>query len=215
MNNSKTTVVSLILSIIAISATIVISIVSFSKKTVTEVYVDENGKEVLVNGENISDFMQQNSDVAFIDTEKLLMEYKYSIKLNEDLLTEQSKARSSFESKYRQFEKKYNNFMEKMRLGSFLSQSSMESQQNELVQEQAKLEEIEVELSQKLMEKQAELNAELFDTLTTFLEDYNKTNNYSFILNKAAILHGKDQMDITDDVILKLNERYEQTQNND
>ncbi|MDR2010373.1 MAG: OmpH family outer membrane protein [Bacteroidales bacterium] len=209
MNNSKTSVISLVLSVIALLVSVVLIIVSFSSKKSPEVYITEDGTEILLNDETVSGLTNGNSDIAFIDTEKLLMEYKYSIKLNEDLLTEQSKARASFESKYRQFEKKYNSFMEKARLGSFLSQASMESQQNELIQEQSQLEQMEADLTQKLMEKQAALNNELLDTLTNFLKDYNKDKRYSMIISNALVLYGENEMDITEDVVLKLNERYE------
>lgn len=165
------------------------------------------------SGKHINDSTRVSgtSDVAYINTEKLLLEYKYSIKLNEDLLTEQAKARASVESKYKQFEKRYNDYMEKARLGSFISQSSMESQQNELMQEEAKLKQLEADLTQQLMEKQANLNKELLDTLTNFLNEYNINSKYSFILNSAVILNGEGAEDVTQEIIDSLNARYTKT----
>ena len=141
----------------------------------------------------------------------MLLQYKYSIKLNEDLLTEQAKAKANLESRMRAFEKKYNDFAEKMRLGSFLSQQSMESQQNELLQEQANIQQLEQDLTEKLMMKQADLNAELLDSVSNFIKEFNN-GRYVLILGSVTgggILYAEPDMDITNEVVTQLNERYE------
>lgn len=145
---------------------------------------------------------------AYINTDTLLMKYDYSVKLNEEILTEQSKSKASLAGMYRQFETKYNAFMEKAKLGSFLSQESMEKQQQELVEEQQRLQAIEESMSQKLMEKQMKINAELLDTVVNYLKEYNKDQKYSLILNNAVVLYGNEGMDITAEITANLNERY-------
>jgi outer membrane protein len=98
-----------------------------------------------------------------------------------------------------------------MRLGSFLSQQSMESQQNELLQEQANIQQLEQDLTEKLMMKQADLNAELLDSVSNFIKEFNN-GRYVLILGSVTgggILYAEPDMDITNEVVTQLNERYE------
>ncbi|MDR2836257.1 MAG: OmpH family outer membrane protein [Bacteroidales bacterium] len=192
----KISVVSMIVSIISVICLIIFFIIGNEKST--------NKGEILTN-KNV----ENTPTMAYVNTDSLLLNYKYSIKLQEDLMTEQKKSEANLKGKYQQFEVKYNSFMEKARLGSFLSQASMDSQQQELAAEQQKLQQLEESLQQKLMEKQATLNVELLDTVVNFLKEYNADNRYSVILNKAVILYGNEGMDITQEIIDKLNLRYE------
>lgn len=203
MDNSKFSKIALVLSVVALVASIVVLIISLtSDKTAVTAQNTNSDGIVLDSAGNIS--------IAYVNLDSLLLEYKYSIKLNEDLLTEQAKAKANLESRIKAFEKKYNDFMEKMRLGSFISQASMESQQNELMQEQANLEQLDAQLTEELMIKQSEMNEELYDTVMNFIrEQY--AEKYTLILGNAAgssILYAASGMNITRDVIDKLNERY-------
>jgi outer membrane protein len=203
MDNSKFSKIALVLSVVALAASIVVLIISLNsgKTAGTSQNTDSDGI-VLDSAGNIS--------IAYVNLDTLLLEYKYSIKLNEDLLTEQAKAKANLESRIRAFEKKYNDFMEKMRLGSFISQASMESQQNELMQEQANLEQLDAQLTEELMIKQSEMNEELYDTVMNFIKEQ-YADQYTLILGNAAgsnILYAASGMNITRDVIDKLNERY-------
>ena len=203
MDNSKFSKIALVLSVVALAASIVVLIITLNsgKTAGTSQKTDSDGI-VLDSAGNIS--------IAYVNLDTLLLEYKYSIKLNEDLLTEQAKAKANLESRIKAFEKKYNDFMEKMRLGSFISQASMESQQNELMQEQANLEQLDAQLTEELMIKQSEMNEELYDTVMNFIKEQ-YADQYTLILGNAAgsnILYAASGMNITRDVIDKLNERY-------
>ncbi|MDD2635740.1 MAG: OmpH family outer membrane protein [Bacteroidales bacterium] len=209
MDNSKFSKIALIISVVALAASVTILIISL---TGNRAACGENSAEssgvVLDSTGSLA--------IAYVNLDSLLLEYKYSIKLNEDLLTEQAKAKANLEGRIRSFEKKYNDFMEKMKLGSFLSQASMESQQNDLMQEQSNLEQLDAQLSEELMMKQAEMNEELYDTVMNFIKN-NYSKNYTLILGNAAgsnILYAAPGMNITRDVIDQLNERYAKRNDN-
>jgi len=163
----------------------------------------QEAKAILADSTSIS-----LGTIAYINTDSLFLNYKYSIKLNEDLLTEKAKMQKNMEAKYRALQIKYDAFMEKARLGTFVSQSSMDSQQQEIIEEQQRLQKMEEDLNQKLLEKQVKLNVELLDTVVNFLKEYNSNGKYSMILNNAVILYGHQGMDITKDVTDILNQRY-------
>jgi len=203
MDNSKFSKIALILSVVALAASVVVLIMSLTSNKGGGEVVDTNPGVVTMDSAG-------NINIAYVNLDTLLLEYKYSIKLNEDLLTEQAKAKANLESRYRSFEKKYNDFMEKMRLGSFISQASMESQQNDLLNEQASLEQLDAQLTEELMIKQGEMNEELYDSVMNFINEAYE-GKYTLILGNAAgsnILYATPGMNITREVIDELNARY-------
>ncbi len=203
MENSKFIKITFIISIIAIITSVAVLIFTLTnKKTSTS----QNS----TNKTSLSADSLGNINIAYVNLDTLLLEYKYSIKLNEDFLTEQAKAKANLETRMKSFEKKYNEFSEKARLGSFISQKSMETQQNELLQEQANIQKLEQELTEKLMKQQTQLNNELLDTVSNFIKEFND-GRYVLILGNAAgggILYAEPEMDITNQVVEQLNQRY-------
>jgi outer membrane protein len=111
----------------------------------------------------------------------------------------------------KQFENDYNAFMEKARLGSFLSQASMDAQQQELVDKQTYLQQLDAELTEQLVARQEEMNQQLYDSVMKFMEDYN-TGQFSLVLGNSAgsnVLYASEGMNITSEVVSLLNERFE------
>lgn len=203
MENSKFIKITFIISIIAIITSIIVLILTLTNKKTS---ISQNSsKKTSLSVDSLG-----NNSIAYVNLDTLLLEYKYSIKLNEDFLTEQAKAKANLETRMKSFEKKYNEFSEKARLGSFISQKSMETQQNELLQEQANIQKLEQELTEKLMKQQTQLNNELLDTVSNFIKEFND-GRYVLILGNAAgggILYAEPEMDITNQVVKQLNQRY-------
>lgn len=211
MDNAKTVKVALIISIIAVIISIVtiVSTFSTSSEKVEETKQRDETKTTMRTGE-IPELME-DLGIAYIDIDTLLLEYKLSIKLNEELLTQQARSRANLENQIKQFERDYNSFMEKVQLGSFLSQASMESQQQELIQQQQRLEMLDRELTEGLMIKQQEMNEQLYDTIMNFMKEF-ENGSYNLVLGNAAgsaVLYAKPGMNITREVIDALNERYD------
>jgi len=204
MDNRKFARIALIISGIAMATSIVVLVISLTGTKGGSINENKNPGEISLDSTGLA-------NIAYVNLDTLLLEYKYSIKLNEDFLTEQAKAKGNLEARMKAFETKYNAFQEKMRLGSFISQASMESQQNELIQEQTNIQQLEADLTEQLMAKQTEMNEVLYDTIMNFVKEYNKDGRYMLILGNAAgssILYAEPGMDITRDVLEQLNERY-------
>jgi outer membrane protein len=207
MDNRKFAKIALIISGIALATSIVVLVISLTGAKGGSVDGNQNPGAITRDSSG-------SLNIAYVNLDTLLLEYKYSIKLNEDFLTEQAKAQANLEARMKSFETKYNSFQEKARLGSFISQASMETQQNELLQEQNAIQQLQTDLSDQLMEKQTNLNAELYDTVMNFVKEYND-GRYMLILGNAAgssILYAEPGMDITREVLDQLNERYAKTE---
>ena len=149
-------------------------------------------------------------DIAYIDLDTLLLTYNYAIKLQEDLAMEQKKAEGTIQSRMKKFESMYNAYMEKARTGMFLSAASQQAQQSELEKEQAAIENLQATLSNQLLEKQSAMNQEIYDTVINFVNQY-ADGRFKIVLGNmggVTVVYSQQGMNITNDVVAKLNQRY-------
>jgi outer membrane protein len=147
--------------------------------------------------------------IAFINVDSLLKNYKFYEYLESKLLAKQKSMESDLNKKMAAFEKEVQDFQKKVQLNSFLSEESARRQQQDLMMKEQNLYKLREELSLQLAKETQELEKQLLDTVTNFLKEFNADKSYNFILNKAAILHGNEALDITDTIIFLLNKRYE------
>ncbi len=149
-------------------------------------------------------------DIAYINLDTLLLTYNYAIKLQEDLAMEQSRAEATIQNRMKKFQDMYNAYMEKARTGMFLSAQSQQAQQSELEREEIAIRELEASLSNKLLEKQSQMNQEVYDSVVNFVNTYS-AGRFKIILGNMGgvnVVYAQDGMDITNDVVAKLNQRY-------
>ena len=153
---------------------------------------------------------EEPSDIAYIDLDTLLLTYNYAIKLQDDLAMEQKKAEGTIQARMKKFESMYNAYMEKARTGMFLSAASQQAQQSELEKEQAAIENLQATLSNQLLEKQSDMNQEIYDSVINFVNLY-AAGRYKVILGNMSgvtVIYSQPSMNITADVVAKLNQRY-------
>lgn len=198
----------LILNILALAGVIVLFYLHFGTRPAGD--TGQEKKETTTSGVKAP----VENNIAFVKLDTLLLEYKFARELNEDLLTEQARARSNLENRLTQFRKDYQKFQEKVELGSFMSQASAEAQQQELMQQQQELQELNDNLSQRLMAKQEEMTQRLYDSVMIHMNDINE-GRFVLILGDAVgsnILYARKNMDITEEVVNYLNDKYEKRQ---
>jgi outer membrane protein len=136
--------------------------------------------------------------------------------LNKKITDQQKQSQRELETKMQRFQKNYQDFQEKVQRRGFLTQASAEAQQQELLAEQQQLEQLNQELSGRLMQQEQQLNQELYDTISNYVIQFNKQRKYDLILSNTMIgtvMYGKAKLNITNDVLRKLNERYDKRMN--
>lgn len=152
-----------------------------------------------------------NLPVAYLNLDSLLVNYNFAIDANERLMSKQEDARLKLNTKMRTFQNEYADFQRKVENRAFLSQERAESEANRLQRKQQELEELNEKLQQELLIETQNLNLQLADTLTNFLEEYNADGRFHMIFSntgKDNILMAGQGYDITADVISALNARY-------
>ena len=148
--------------------------------------------------------------IAYINVDSLLLNYQFAKDANEILIRQEEDSRLTFNTKARQLQEEVADFQKKLENNAFLSRERAEREQSRLMQKQQELQELEAKLSQELFTKQQEVNTQLRDTITHFLNEFNKNQKYELIISNTAndnVLHAKAKYDITREVIDALNQR--------
>ena len=160
--------------------------------------------------------------IAIINTDSILKHYTLAVESTEQLMSSYEASTVQLDTKAKAFQKEYEtfqrdvmDFQRKVEANAFLSRERAESEQSrlqnkeqQLLKKQQDLENLRQKLSNDFMEQQAELTAQLADSIRQFLHDYNSDGHYHLILNDAASLDKVAGYDITLKVINGLNARY-------
>jgi len=149
--------------------------------------------------------------IAYLNTDSLLVNYLFAQDANEKLMKKQEDARLKLNTKLRTFQNEVADFQRKLENNAFLTRERAEQAQQALVKKEQELQELEAKLTEDIMLENQKLNAQLADTLTKFLEEYNADGRYHMILSNTAkdnVLFAIPGYDITEEVTKVLNARY-------
>jgi len=167
---------------------------------------------------NTSEELSDENTIAYINTDSLLINYEYAQYLNEELLKQEESSRADFNERARVFQDDMRAFQRKVQNNAFLSLDRAQKEEQRLREQEQKLKELNNKLSAELMQKQNNMNRELRDTITNFLKEYAKTRSVHMVLSNTLgdnILYAEKALDITDEVVALLNERYQKTGKSD
>ncbi|SJZ65700.1 OmpH family outer membrane protein [Porphyromonas crevioricanis] len=154
--------------------------------------------------------------IAYVRLDTLYARYQYYKDITEELTKEAEANRKQLTSKANALRKAAEDFDRKRRTNAFLSQASIEAEQQKLLAMQQQGETLEAKLTQEFLLKQQQSNEKLHKQLNEALAEYNKTKKYQFILTKVgveSILYADSAYDITEDVVKFLNSSYKKEQN--
>ena len=189
--------INLLLNVIALAAIGVLFILFF------------NNKKGCSNSNNAS---VGNSNIAYINSDTLWQKYNFVKEIESELDTFETALQASYNTKASAFEKAYTEFMKKGQAG-LLSALEQEQIGKKLTAQQDELMKLNQELTLQLNNKTQELNNKVQDTILSFLKKYNEQTNYTYIMQytkAGAILVANDSLDITTDVVNKLNDEYKE-----
>ena len=139
--------------------------------------------------------------IVYIQMDSLIAGYDMANDLRTELEAKVADIQGDVNKKQRAFESDANEFQTKAELQNRQLNERLQALQNE---GQIKQNEI--------AEEQAVLLNKVFDAVQTYLTEYNKTHNYALILTTSAasstVIVGNPSLDITNDVLIGLNEEY-------
>lgn len=192
--------ISIILNVILIIAVSLLYIDRFSGNEKSEDKTEQN--------------VAETTEIVYVNMDSLLDGYDYYNDLKMDLMKEQKKLEASLNSKGKSLERKAKEFQQKVDK-HLVTNAQAQEMQSQLMREQQNLMQLKDQLSRQLMQKEQKMNKDIYEKVGEILKDYNKTSNYKLILSNTyggTILLAEENMNITEPVLSKLNETYQNEQ---
>ncbi len=134
--------------------------------------------------------------------------------LSDKLADKQKKMETEFGNKYKNFQDQVNDFQTKVQKGLLTSREAQELDQ-QLSSKRADLENQRNDYLRQLQEENSVSQNRVIDYIQTYLKDFNKDNTYEYILSYSfggGVLYADNRLDITQQVLKGINERYAQEQ---
>ncbi len=145
--------------------------------------------------------------IAYVNIDTLEARYEFLKTKREQFKSKQEQMEGELEHSYQQMQSDAAELQKKAEAGQ-LTQAEGEAAQKRLMQMRQSLETRKQALTEQLLKDQESFNKDLKTRLDAFLEEYNKTHHYDYILSYSAsgsILYANKQMDITKEIVDGMN----------
>ncbi len=147
---------------------------------------------------------------AYVDTTKLIQEYKEMKEVEAEFTSKSDRIKGQLDSLAQSFQAEVQAYQENM---SSLSTAQRQEKEQELMQKQQTIQQ-----QQQMMGNQLRSESDVvIDSIVTKVKDYVKVygekNDYTYIFGSnesANIMYAKEGLDITEEILEKLNEGYKE-----
>ena len=158
------------------------------------------------------------SGIVYIDLDRIVQEYDMASDLGAVVETRVKNIQDEVNRRGKQLENEMIEFQNKLNKG-LITRSVAEVQGQELQQKQAQFNEYANQKNNEVIEEQTVMMNQIADAIQTFMDKYNEEKKYTMILTNQSgvpVISADPSLDITDDVIARLNEEYikEKNKNN-
>lgn len=152
-----------------------------------------------------------SGSIVYIQMDSLVNNYDMFNDLKSELEAKAQVIQEDLNKKGRAFESAAKDFETKINKG-LLTRAQAEEQQQQLYQRQQSLESLRQQKSMEMAEEQQVMLNKVMDAIQTYVEKYNAEHNYALILTTSGstntVIVGNSQLDITNNVLVGLNEEY-------
>lgn len=171
------------------------------------------------SGNTTKDASQSNTQIsssftaAWINVDTLINNYDMYFDMQKELEESGRKSEAELTTKSRDFEREATDFQNKVQKG-LVTRSQAEQLQQTLAGKEQELYRLRDELRAKIAEEQQVKLRLIQQSITDFLVEYNKSKGYHVILSSTfggPLLYGHPSLDITQDVLKGLNDKYSST----
>lgn len=197
---------SLILSVISLVAVVVFGILALTK--------DGRQSEASVEGESTETAADKGA-IVYVDLDRILTEYDMANDLRSVVETKVQNIQAEVNRRGKKLENDVMDFQNKIDKG-LMTRSVAEAQGQKLQQQEAEFNNYAAQKQQEIQEEQVVMMNQLGDAIQTYLKKYNEEKQYAMILTNSGgspVITADEALDITDDVLVGLNEEYIKTKN--
>jgi len=149
--------------------------------------------------------------IAYVVEDSLLSKYDYFLELAEDLEEKRSDMENDYTLKAQGLQKEIEAFQ---RTAGNMTMNQARALEEDLVRKRQNLMLLQEKMGQDLMQAETEVNTQLYEKVTSYIEELAAEKGYTMIFNVKrgnAILYGHQGMDITESVVQGLNDAYKVT----
>lgn len=144
----------------------------------------------------------------YVDLDTLLAKYNLAKDYNEEIMRMQNNMEQEVKRHENSIASLANQMQNKVQNNSYLSKESYDADQQRLNSLQANAQKSVGALQQNFAQKAQKAQETVNDSITAYIERYNKKHGYDAIFFKAAALHFNPALDITDEIVEGLNAQY-------
>jgi len=152
----------------------------------------------------------QNVAIAYVHSDSLLSKYDFMKEIESQLGELSEKYEKEYQNRAQGLQNEISDFQ---RTAQNLTVAQGKALEENLMKKQQNLRIYQEDLSRKLRQKEAELNNELYKTISDYLQEYGDENNLQLVLTYSRgsdVLYANDGLEITNEVIEGLNKAYNQ-----
>lgn len=151
----------------------------------------------------------EKAKIAYIDLDSLQSNYIYYEKVKKDMDKKQSAAKNEITQLQKKFQSRAAQLQEK---ATTMTQKEQEGAMNEINKMQQDFQGKQQSLDNELFNYNTRMKEDILNRIQRFLKEYNKDGHYSFIFSyEPGFMFYKDStLNITNDVIVGLNKKYEE-----
>lgn len=196
---------SLILSIISLVAVIVLGIISFTGKgSASEAKSGENAPAA------------GSGAIVYFNLDRVLNEYDMANDLRSVVESKAQGIQEEVNRRGNKLQNDVNSFQEKINKG-LITRSVAEVQGQKLEQQRNDFNNFANQKNQEIAEEQQVMMNNIGDAIKTFLDKYASDNSYAMVIATqgdilpAPVAAADSSLDVTDDIIVKLNDEYVKT----
>ncbi len=151
----------------------------------------------------------EKAEIVYVNSDTLLNKYEYFKDMSSRLQEKGKAAQADLQSKGEAFQREVGEYQKTM---NTLSADQRASTEQRLQRKNQELQAYKENASAQLQNDQAGENAKLYDKISDFTKAYAKEKGYKLVLtfSKAnpTVLYGDPSLDVTADVVKRLNEAY-------
>lgn len=158
----------------------------------------------------VADKFEASTNIRYIDMDSLLSGYTLAQEINSQAQQAMLQLQQVQRQKESELQTLGNSIQQKAQNNGYLTQESYEADMRNFNNKQTQAQNYLLGEQRKVEQAMAVRDRQLQDSIHNFLVDYNVIHRYDAILLRAAGIYFNPALDITDEVIKGLNERYKQ-----
>lgn len=151
--------------------------------------------------------------IAYVNIDTLVNNYDLFNDKNDALTQKKADSETELQMKSKKFEQEVKDFQDKVKKG-LITRAKAQMLQQELAQKEQQLYATRDDMARKLSEEEQVMYRQVLNEVMVFLEDYNKEHHYKYIFSNSfggQLLYTDKSLNITNDVLEGLNEKYKKS----